>query len=288
MVSALVLGVALLAAPQQQTDTTFAVNAGGRLDVDLLAGQVRVESWERNAVRVRATHDGTMEVDIRHGGDVVRVEAEARRGPPSPVTFLITVPRSYGVNVDGLSAPVEVHNVDGNLAVETVNGPVTVVGGRGRLELQTTNGAVTVRGARGSVRAGTVNQGITLEDVEGDVQAQAVNGHISMQNVRARAVDAETVNGSVSYRGAIQENGRYRFSTHNGGVTLHVPAGVSATFSVATENGTFDSDFPVQMQGRRRGDRATFTLGSGSARVEMESFGGRIELRRIGGGQDQR
>jgi len=287
MVSAFVLGVALLAAPQQQTDTTFAVSPGGRLDVELMVGQVSVESWERNAVRVRATHPSTTGVDIRHSGDVVRVDAEGRRGPPAAVTFVITVPRTFGVNIEGLSAPVEVRNVDGNLAVETTNGPITVFGGRGRLELETTNGAITVRGARGSVRAGTVNQGITLEDVEGDVQAQAVNGHISMQNVRARSVDAETVNGSVSFRGAIQENGRYRFSTHNGGVTLHVPADVSATVTVSTENGTFDSDFPVQVQGRRRGDRATFTLGTGSARVEMESFGGRIELRRIGGGEHQ-
>jgi DUF4097 and DUF4098 domain-containing protein YvlB len=159
-----------------------------------------------------------------------------------------------------------------------------VSGGRGDLSLQTTNGAITVRGARGGIRAATVNQGITLEDVEGDVQADAVNGHITMQNVRSRSVVAETVNGSLSYRGTIQEGGRYRFSTHNGGVTLFAPSGVNATFSVATENGSFESDFPVEVRGVGRGDRATFTLGTGSARVQMESFGGRIELRRGGGG----
>lgn len=284
MLSTIMLGAALLVAPQQQTDTTFSVRPGGRLDVDLMVGRVLVQSWNRDAVRIRATHAGTTVVDIRHSGDVVRVEADARRGPPTPVTFEIFVPSSFGLNLEALSAPVEVRDVGGNLSVETTNGPITVSGGSGRLDLQTTNGAITVRSVQGRVRAATVNQGITLEDVTGDVQAQAVNGHISLQDVRARSVEAETVNGSLSFRGAIQENGRYRFSTHNGGVTLFVPAAVSATFSVSTENGTFDSDFPVELRGMRRGDRATFTLGSGSARVEMESFGGRIELRRSGGG----
>ena len=284
MLSAMMLGAVLLAAPQERIDTTFAVSAGGRLDVELFAGSVRVDSWERNAVRVRAMELPGARIEIGSRGEVVSIEVEGRRGPPAPVSFEITVPRSFGLTVDALTAPVVVEGVDGNIVVETTNGPITVSGGSGRVEVETTNGAISVRGARGRVHVATVNQGITLEDIEGDVLAEAVNGHIAMTNVRARNVDAETVNGRVSYRGTIQDNGRYRFSTHNGGVQVFAPAGTNATFTVSTENGAFDTDFPVQTRGLRRGDRATFTLGTGSARVEMESFGGRIELRRTGGG----
>ncbi len=50
--------------------------------------------------------------------------------------------------------------------------------------------------------------------------------------------------------------------------------------SVSTYDGDFEADFPVSVTTTKR--RFTFTLGSGSARVELESFDGNIHLRRPG------
>ena len=52
------------------------------------------------------------------------------------------------------------------------------------------------------------------------------------------------------------------------------------TLSVATANGDIDPSFPLPFQGRRDKHRYTFKLGTGSARMEAESFQGDIELRR--------
>ena len=40
----------------QDTDTTFAVRQGQRLEVSDFGGQVVIKAWRQNSIRVRATH----------------------------------------------------------------------------------------------------------------------------------------------------------------------------------------------------------------------------------------
>ena len=62
-----------------------------------------------------------------------------------------------------------------------------------------------------------------------------------------------------------------------------LPETTNATFTVRTYNGDFSSNLPTKTVGDvRRGRRATYTLGSGGAEVELESFGGTVRLRRPG------
>jgi hypothetical protein len=51
--------------------------------------------------------------------------------------------------------------------------------------------------------------------------------------------------------------------------------------SVSTFQGDFESAFPVTLT-EHRGKRFDFTLGGGSARLDLESFGGTIRLVRPG------
>jgi hypothetical protein len=63
---------------------------------------------------------------------------------------------------------------------------------------------------------------------------------------------------------------------------MAVPDKVNATLVVQTYNGGFKSTFPLKLEDQNPRKRFTLTLGSGSARVELESFGGTIALRRPG------
>jgi hypothetical protein len=58
--------------------------------------------------------------------------------------------------------------------------------------------------------------------------------------------------------------------------------------SVATFNGDFTSEFPVTLTETRKGKRFSFTLGTGSAQMTLESFQGTIELVRPGSSRGAR
>jgi DUF4097 and DUF4098 domain-containing protein YvlB len=146
---------------------------------------------------------------------------------------------------------------------------------------------VSLRGARGRISLNSVNEDVEVINSTGEIMAETVNGEIALEGVDAATVDASTVNGDISYSGPIRNGGRYSLSTHNGDITLTVAEGSSANVAVSTFNGEFESEFPVPLSGTRKGKGFSFTLGSGSAQVTLESFQGTIQLVRPGSAKDR-
>ncbi len=279
MVGAGVLLGVLLAVPQD-TDTTFAVPRDARLDLSVLRGEVVVRTWNRNEVRVVADHSSATRIDIASAGTTVRVRARSRTGA-ADVDFALTVPQSMALELTGTFLDVDVFDTQGEVRVETVQGDVTVRGGRGRVSLKSVQGDVASTGARGRIEISSANGDVTMQDGEGEVRIETLNGEVVIDRVQATSVSATTVNGDVMYNGSFASGGRYGFTTHNGDITLLMGAEVSASVSVATFNGEFESDFPVTItETSSSGKRLKFMLGRGGAQIDLNSFGGTIALRR--------
>jgi len=62
---------------------------------------------------------------------------------------------------------------------------------------------------------------------------------------------------------------------------VSIPEKANVAVSVSTFNGDFTPCFPVQLTGKTK-HRFNFTIGAGSARLELESFGGDIKICRPG------
>jgi len=270
---------AMLLAPVQQ-DTVVAVERGVRLELESDRGQVLVRSWDRDAVQIAVSGSRGDRPEISRSGAVLRVRPLRGRPGARNADLTITVPRWMPVRVHGHQVGVRVSGTEGDVTVETVGGNVVVEGGAGRISVKTVQGSVMVRGARGRVDVWTVNEGIQLDGIDGEVSAETTNGAIVMRGIRSSNARATTVNGSVTFDGVIRDDGRYAFATHNGTITVTIPERANATVSAAVYHGSFESEFPVRLTGTSRDRHYDFTLGSGTARVELESFNGNIRLRR--------
>ncbi|HEX9393286.1 MAG TPA: DUF4097 family beta strand repeat-containing protein [Gemmatimonadales bacterium] len=274
-----VAALAALALPQ--TDTTIAVRPGTRLDVNNFGGSITVKAWNQSTVRVQADHSSHDEIEIAAGPTVVSVRSSSRRGGPHSVDYTISVPAATSLTLSGIYTDITVEGVGGEIDAQTVQGEVIVHGGSGNMTLKSVEGAVTLTDAKvRNVDLNTVNDNIIVSNVAGDITAESVNGDVELTNIDASNVEATSVDGAVRYGGTIKDGGRYSLSTHDGDVELAVPPTTNATVSVSTYDGDFEADFPVSVTTTKR--RFTFTLGSGSARVELESFDGNIHLRRPG------
>lgn len=272
---------ALAVAPAQTLpDTTLSVERGTRLDVDNHRGEVMIDTWNRDAVRVRSDLSNRQIMEVSTGGAVLRLRPRTVQGGPRDVEMFLTVPRWMDVRVGGNQLDVEVRGTEGEVAVETVSGDVTVRGGTGLISIRTVQGEIDVAGSTGRVEVQSTNEDIRIADVAGDIYVEGTNGDISLSGIRSTSTRVTTVNGDLTYSGTIRDNGRYVFSTHNGDITIGVPSDANATVAVGTYNGEFESDFPVRLTGTTRDRSFSFTLGSGSARIELESFNGEIRLRR--------
>lgn len=264
----------------QQTDTTVPVHAGARLEVENFGGEIAVKTWTKNAVRIEASHSSRERIVIDASELHVRIKSEGRRGP-AQVDYTITAPTWMALGLAGVYTDIRVDGAGNEVTAESVQGDITVRGGSGNVSLKSVQGTVTLDGARGRIELSSVNEEIKATDISGDLSVDAVNGDIQLLRIESANVEATTVNGDVTYDGTIKDGGRYRFATHDGSLHIAVPEKANVSVSVGTFNGDFNSCFPVQLRDRTK-HRFSFTIGSGSARLELESFDGDIKLCRPG------
>ena len=267
----------------QQTDTTFAVPAGASLTVNNFGGAIIVHGWNQNSVKVHAEHSRRGRVEVSLVGSTITVKAGSRQGAPSVVDMEITVPAATPLNLSGTYAQITVDGVTGPIRAETVEGEVDVKGGRGNITLSSIQGSVTLADASGRIELTSVNEDIDVDNVTGEIKIEATNGEVTMTRIRSSSVEAATINGDVVYDGTITDGGSYSFTSHNGDITVTVPERANVTITGATANGDIDASFTLPLtQTPRHGRRWNFKLGTGSARLEVESFQGDIQLRRPG------
>lgn len=272
----------LAAAAAQQTDTVVSVDPGSRLVLESFRGEVTIRAWDRNEMRVVGDHSRRTAIDIDRSRSAVRLRADAWAGP-AQVDYELTVPASMDIDIRGTFVSADIDGVEGEVTIYSTQGDISVRGGRGFIQLETVNGQVHLADAEGSVEARSTNGAVTVTNFSGDITASSVNGRITLDGIESSDVRAETTSGGVYYDGTIVDGGRYTLSTHSGDVVVALADGVNATFGVSTFSGNLDTAFPVTVTGTRtRGRPFSFTLGDGSARVELQSFSGDIELTRRG------
>src|SRR5688500_9632136 len=270
-----------------KSDQTVDVAKGTRLVLSNNAGEVVVRSWDRDQVRIQATHGARETITAETTDMTLRIRtqrASGSRGPGGLVDYQITVPRWMPVNLSGTYLDATIEGTTAEVTVETVHGNARVSGGNGNVTLRSVEGVITVDKASGRVQATGVNEGIRITNVTGEITAETTNGDIFIDNAQTSNLEAYTVNGEVTFNGTIRDNGVYKLGTHNGDIRVGLGGANNATIFVRTFQGDFAADFPVQLpdgQNARSGSkRFNFTLGSGSARIELQSFGGDIVLAR--------
>ncbi len=263
------------------------VTKGTRLVLSNQAGEVVVRSWDQDRVRIQATHGAREQVTAETTDNTLRIRTQrvsGSRGPGGLVDYELTVPRWMPVNLTGTYLDATISGTTAEVTVETVHGNARVTGGNGNVSLRSVEGVITVDKASGRVQATTVNEGIRITNVSGEITAETTNGDIFIDNAQTSNLEAYTMNGEVTFNGTIRDNGAYRLGTHNGDIRVGLGGANNATVFVRTFQGDFAADFPVQLpegQNPRSGSkRFNFTLGSGSARIELQSFGGDIVLGR--------
>jgi DUF4097 and DUF4098 domain-containing protein YvlB len=288
LAAAVVMGAASNARAQsfespQRVDTTVSLEKGGTLSVSVWSGRVNVSAGSGSSVRVRGTVErDAMQLRARSSGVSISMESERRHGGRAELD--ITVPEGTDVVLEGYSAPYVIQGVKGGVRAESLSGSIRVSDAARRVLLETVSGNIDVTKVDGDVRAESVSGTQTMTDVAGDIESESVSGTISISRAKSTSVRAETVSGSIGYRGTFEPSGNYEFRSHSGRVTLGMPADAGATVSLQTFNGNVDSDFPVTLEsGRgRRGheSRFDFKIGNGRTRIVLETFSGDIKIQR--------
>ena len=152
---------------------------------------------------------------------------------------------------------VRMENVTGPISLHTSVTDLQVASLPGDLALNPADLRVTE--AKGQVRVTTHSKDVDLTQIYGESYVEDRDGRISVEPAGAYGVEAKNSKGDVE-------------------VTL--PPGASASVNARTRNGNIVSDYPLPNVGNGENKVATFSVGSGGARVVLSAENGDIRIKK--------
>ncbi|MEZ5330938.1 MAG: DUF4097 family beta strand repeat-containing protein [Thermoanaerobaculia bacterium] len=292
----LLLALAGPATADRAIEEHLELSADGELAVEILSGSLVIHGWDRPELQIKGTvEDDVEDLEISGNGTRAWIEMDtelshghSRGRVDLDVDLEIWMPASARLEVDTLSAGIEVSGLAGSLELGSVSGQIIVSGAPAELDAETVSGDVRLDGS--GTRTGTpvsvetVSGNVVLRGVGGKIDASTVSGRIELGAVAVVTdADLETVSGSVSIEAALAPGARVDVNSHSGSITLRLPADTSASFDISTFSGSVANDLGPAAQRIDRfgpGKALEFSLGDGSAEVSVETFSGSVSLKR--------
>jgi hypothetical protein len=218
----------------------------GRLDIEPgHNGGITVKGWAQNSVLVRARLEAWAENDTEARNIASQIRVDAAGGQI----------RATGPDFDGFLRSDRYRSWAVSFEIFTPWNTDLTMGSH--------NGGITISDIRGRIDFQSHNGGVRLARVAGDVKGETHNGEIN-----------------VELNGNTWEGRQLELSTHNGGVTLLLPASYSASLETESNRGRLDSDFPVTVRGRLDEKNLNFNIGSGGPLIKVNTHNGGIRLRK--------
>ncbi|MCB1034417.1 MAG: DUF4097 family beta strand repeat protein [Acidobacteria bacterium] len=270
-------------------DKSCQASSDGAVEINVLAGQLTITGWDEDRISVTGTAGDEIEelvVECGAGRSEIRAEIVRHEGRTtisnSKTRLEIHIPSRSAVEVETVSASVSADRLRGAASVGTVSGDVEVHGAPASLEVETVSGKIHVAEAVSPLSAETVSGKIVLDTVTGRTHAASVSSEVKILGGEVEEGSFESVSGDVDFQGGVAGSGRLQAESHSGNVTLRLPTSVSAdlrasSFSGSISNRLAGGENPTK-SGVGGGDELRQTLGGGTARIEVETFSGKILL----------
>ena len=263
-------------------DTTFRMDKGGVVDLQVAFGNMTVTGATGNDVRIRATTDQGR-VRLRASSTLATLRATGDHGPPGGVRYEVSVPAGIRVLMRATNGNLTATGVKGDIEAENIHGTILLTDVSGLARIESVSGNVVASRLVGDIHIDAMSGGVSITDAEGEITVDNTSGPTTLTDIRSSAVRVESVSGQVRYQGTIERTGRYDFESHSGNITLTLPPSAGAVLTLSTYSGSLDTDFPITLQQSASGreeKQLQFRLGTGGARISAESFSGNITITR--------
>ncbi len=264
-------------AAETHKEAKIDIAAGGTLNIVNGAGSITLHSGSGHQVVVSYTvHSDKVEVDQNTSENKQRVElrthALANAKPSADeakVDYDVTVPAGISVNVTTTSAPITANSLSGDIGLSSETGQITIT-----------------NAAKSHLRVRSMTAPVSLKDVIlSHVDIQSAGGAVQLTNVTGQRISVGTTSGDITYHGDCSGGGDYLLSTHSGAIDMTLPPTASVDLTARSTSGTVENAFPLQEKTHntfvpQQGRSFAGTSNSGSSSVELQSFSGKIRVKK--------
>jgi DUF4097 and DUF4098 domain-containing protein YvlB len=264
-------------AAEKRKEARIDIAPGGTVNIFSGGGSVALHSGSgRQVLATYTVHSEKIEVDQNTSADKQRVELRTHALPgqqptaeEARVDYDVTVPAGVSVNVSTTSAPITAEGLSGDIGLSSETGQITITSA-----------------LKSHVRVRSMTAPITLKDVTlSHVDIQSAGGVVQMNNVTGQRISVGTTSGNIEYRGDCSGGGDYILTTHSGAIDVTLPPTASVDLSARSTTGTVENAFPLEQKSHNsfvpmQGRSFAGTSNSGSSSVELQSFSGKIRVKK--------
>ena len=282
----------VLAAAATPINQSRPLNGNGQVHIENIKGRIVVRTWALPQVRITGSlGKGAEKLAIT--GDASSLSIEVKnpdnggwslwgRGDRDVGDSIleVTLPRGASVDVDSVSADVDVQQMAGRrLSVSSVSGQVVVTASSpGQASFENVSGDTTLRITSNKVEADSVSGDIKLQGgLAGEVSMESVSGNLALGAQSLSRLQVSTVSGDARLQAGLQPGGVIKGETLSGELSLRLPAGSSARLHAETFSGDITSAVgSVHREEHGPGKSLETTLGAGAGQIRLESFSGDV------------
>jgi DUF4097 and DUF4098 domain-containing protein YvlB len=253
------------------------IAAGGTVNIVSGGGSIALHVGAGHQLLVTYTvHSQKIEVDQNTSANKQRVEllthvlpGEKPTAEEAKVDYDVTVPAGISVNVSTTSAPITADGLNADIGLSSETGQITV------------HNIV-----KSHVHVRSMTAPVSLKDVTmSRVDIQSAGGAIQLKNVTGQRVAVGTTSGNIEYQGDCSGGGDYVLTTHSGAIDVTLPATASVDLTARSTTGQVENAFPLQEKTHnsfvpKQGRSFAGTSNSGSSSVELQSFSGKIRVKK--------
>src|SRR6478736_6091861 len=301
-IAALAAPLALSATITRNVEKTFTVQPGGNFKAQTQGGDIKIETSDRPEVHitvkqvVRASTEAEADeilskltLTLVQTGNDVTAEAKYEKGgagswfgnwPPVSVSFVVTVPKNFNLNLNTSGGNIGVASVAGNVHARTSGGDLKFARIDGDIDASTSGGNITLQEGTARAKLHTSGGNIEVDSAGGPTEVSTPGGDVTLRSV-AQLISATTSGGDV--HAVITEPLKQDalLSTSGGEVKVQVVKGTGFQLDASTSGGDVDASgltITIAKGGSGKSSLAGAVNGVGP-RLKLRSSGGDIRIR---------
>ncbi|MDO6720358.1 DUF4097 family beta strand repeat-containing protein [Psychrosphaera sp. 1_MG-2023] len=224
----------------------FNVAAGGKLNVKIESGSIKIQTHNTATALVEAritgrdSDDFSINSDLKGNSLKVRGELEGRSwNRDLKVELTITIPKEFDIEVDTSGGSIEISDLNGNVIAHT---------------------------SGGSINVGTIKGDVRLDTAGGSIRTEDVYG----------SLNAHTSGGSIRVTFAEQLKDDAKLDTSGGSITAYLIEDVKVDLDASTSGGRVKTDFAVTGSVKKRSIRGE--INGGGPTLKLRTSGGSVKV----------
>jgi|TARA_B110000908_G_scaffold166485_1_gene217703 hypothetical protein len=247
-------------------------------------GELNIVGWNENEVSIEGELDDLADKLIFEiDGNRVLIEVKLPRSNISwgdGSNLEISIPRNSRLSVTGISADIDVSQIEGGVRIKSVSGELVLNESKERSFLSTVSGDITVGDTTGVLKVNSVSGDIEVDNHQGSIDVESVSGEIDAEVGQSKSIQAGSISGEIAIDASLEDDAYVEMKSVSGSLSLNLNGNrdLNVEMKVNASGDIVNHISDAEASKKHGRKRLSFIVGSGSSDVTMRAVSGDLRI----------